>query len=332
MTDIDDGTLVVVCAADDAFAMPLAVMACSVLDNLNPKKRLLLYVIDGGITKRNKRKIESSLDLSRITLKWLTPDFSKLSNLKVSDHISYATYFRILIPDIIPESFHKAIYLDCDLVVIKDLDELWCTSFNGKHLLAVQDMAAPYMRSSKVLKNYDHCGPYLSDDTALINYRELGLTGDYKYFNAGVLVINLDKWREDNISETVINYLHTNKKYVRWWDQDGLNAILAGKWKELDLRWNQGARIYRYPSWGQSPYEKHLYNKILSNPYIIHFSMASKPWHFDCSHPARDLFFHYLDMTAWAGWRPKSPLKKVFMEYLSSQKKLISQKLKMVLR
>ena len=334
MIELSDDTIVLVCAADDAFAMPLAAMIRSVLYNSSPEMRILLYVMDGGITKRNKRKILNSWDLNRITVEWLTPDLSILNDLKVSDHISVATYFRILVPDIIPERSQKAIYLDCDLIVMGDIGQLWDADFNGSYLLAVQDMSAPYMCSSTALRNYPLCAPYLSADTALTNYQELGLSAECKYFNGGVLVLNLEKWREDNISKAVIDYLEGNKEHVRWWDQDGLNAVLAGQWSELDLRWNQMPHIYRYPSWEESPFDEDVYNQVISNPYIIHFATGSKPWHHDCSHPARDLFFHYLDMTDWAGWRPKAPFKNVSREHLSKQKQLIriKQRLKTTLR
>lgn len=137
----------------------------------------------------------------------------------------------------------------------------------------------------------------------LRNYRELGINPNYKYFNAGLLVINLDKWRRDNIGEKVVKFLQDNKDYVRDHDQDGLNGVLAGQWGELDPRWNQMPRIYTYSSWEDSPYDRESYNALLHDPYIIHYTTPPKPWQRGCPHPAIDLFFQYLDQTAWSGWR-----------------------------
>ena len=313
MVTPNSDSIVVVCGADNAFAMPLAVMVRSALSNLSPERRILLYVIDGGITKRHKRKILKSWDLERITVEWLMPSISLLKNMKVSGHVSVATYFRILIPLLLPEKLHKAIYLDCDMIVMGDLGQLWDFEFHQSYLLAVQDVTLPYMCSSIALKNYKLSAPYLTSDTALVNYRELGILPECKYFNAGVLVINLNKWREDNISRKVINYLEQNRENVRYWDQDGLNAVLFDKWSELDPRWNQMTHIYHYPSWRESPLDEETYNQVISEPKIIHFAWKPKPWHYDGSHPARDIFFNYLDMTEWSGWRPKNPFKKTFL-------------------
>jgi lipopolysaccharide biosynthesis glycosyltransferase len=118
-----------------------------------------------------------------------------------------------------------------------------------------------------------------------------------------MLVINLDKWRTDNIPLKVIEYLERNKEYVRDHDQDGLNGVLAGQWGELSPRWNQMPRIYSYASWQESPYDEQLYNELLNHPYIVHYTTPPKPWHKGCEHPNTALFFQYLDQTAWSGWR-----------------------------
>lgn len=90
-------------------------------------------------------------------------------------------------------------------------------------------------------------------------------------------------------------------------DQDGLNAILAGKWQEIHPLWNQMPRIYDYSSWNESPFAEDIYNELLHRPYIIHCTNYPKPWcaglRVECKHPKKHLFFQYLDMTAWSGWR-----------------------------
>jgi lipopolysaccharide biosynthesis glycosyltransferase len=91
---------------------------------------------------------------------------------------------------------------------------------------------------------------------------------------------------------------------VRWVDQYALNVVLSGRWGQLDLRWNQGARIFSYPSWSLSPFDRKTFEQLRDDPYIIHFTTADKPWLVSCLHPSRKLFFEYLDRTAWAGWRP----------------------------
>lgn len=287
MTTPDTKSIVVVCAADNGYAMPLAVMICSVIENLKSDCKLDLFVIDGGIKEYNKRKIIRALESAQWDVKWVQPPDGLLEKMKLSGHITVATYYRLLIPELLPRQFKKAIYLDSDLIVNEDLGKLWNIDMGENYLLAVQDTSIPYV----------------SSPGGLVNYKELGILPNHKYFNAGVLVINLEKWRAERIDAKVIKYLEQNRDCVRWWDQDGLNAVLVGKWRELDPRWNQTPAIYSYPSWRDSPFPEKIYSAILNNPYIIHFASASKPWNSRDKHPATNLFFQYLDMTAWSGWR-----------------------------
>ena len=239
MISSDTESLAIVCAADNNYVIPLSVTLKSILVNLKISQRITCFVIDGGIQEVNKQKILKSLDSQQIIIEWLQPTDAILSKVKVSGHVTVATYYRLLIPDLLPQHIEKVIYLDCDLVVNEDLQKLWA------------------------------------------------------------------------ISTQAIEYLEQNKEHVLNWDQDGVNAVLAGKWRELDPRWNQTPSVYKYRSWKDSPFTEDDGVTVIQQPYIIHFATAIKPWHYYCEHPAKDLFFQYLDMTSWSGWRPKKPLKYI---------------------
>lgn len=261
--------IVLVCAADENYAMPLAVTVYSASLNLKSKQRIELFVIDGGIKKSTKSRIKKSLASESLTISWIQPTEKILDKLPLTDTLTTATYYRLLVAQLIPAHFHKAIYLDTDVVVKGDLSQLWNIDIGENYVLAVQDIS---QRS-------------------------------FKYFNSGVLVINLEKWRTENIGSRVIEYIEQNRDSIRWLDQDGLNGVLVEKWGELDPRWNQMHAIHEYSSWRESPYAEDVYNDVLHNPYIVHFTTPPKPWQKGCKHPGKDLFFQYLDMTDWSGWR-----------------------------
>jgi lipopolysaccharide biosynthesis glycosyltransferase len=278
--------VVVVCAADDNYAMPLTVTLRSVIENYHSRRKLALFIIDGGISHSNQRKIAKSLAKPQVDLEFLQPQTAFPPDMKLSRRMTLAIYNRLLIPDLLPLSFSKAIYLDSDLIVKANLAQLWEIEIEENYVLAVQDMYVAYVSSKGGLKNY----------------QELGILADSKYFNSGVLVINLDKWRFGQIATKVIEYVRANKEIMTFHDQEGLNALLAGKWGELDLRWNQIPYIYEYNSWANNLLKQQIqsnYDEILNNPYIIHFSSGRKPWRLGCKHPRKMEFFHYLRMTAW---------------------------------
>jgi lipopolysaccharide biosynthesis glycosyltransferase len=168
----------------------------------------------------------------------------------------------------------------------------------------VQDCAAPYLDASLGLSNFDKCGPHLGSPTPISNYRELGLDPMAAYFNSGVLVVDLEAWRNADLPRKMLNCLDRHRDHVRWWDQYALNVVLSGQWKPLDPRWNQGSHVYVFRNWTQSPYNRDTFLQVLDDPYIIHFTTRYKPWKVSCLHPLRHQFYRYVDRTEWAGWRP----------------------------
>ncbi len=292
-------SIVLVCTADDAYAMPLAVTIRSALENLKGNHVLDVFIFDGGIKKANKQKILESLRSEKCKVSFLSVPESITQSIKKEvhnyieevptalKHISVAAYYRLLIPELIPPQFEKVIYLDCDLVIKGDLGDLWQKDIGEYYVLAVQDVMIRDVSSSLVL----------------FNHQEMGIRGDSKYFNSGVLVINVKKWRASKFSFQAIEFLKKNRNILNFPDQDTLNVLFAGQWGELDPRWNLLLpHALAYSSWKTSPFSEDVYNDFIQNPYIIHFSSELKPW--NSRHPLlKEHFFEYVDMTAWSGWR-----------------------------
>jgi lipopolysaccharide biosynthesis glycosyltransferase len=283
--------IVVVTASDEAYAMPLAVMGRSLIANLESGRRVHLYVIARRLGERSRRRILDSWDADRLDVTWLDPDLRRLREVKVSGHVRVATYFRLLIGSLLPDTVERAIYLDADVIVEQDLGPLWELDLDGHPIAAAQDWI--------VLT--------VSAPNGLATWRELGLDVDQKYFNAGVLLIDLARWRRERTEQRILDHLKTHRELVRWWDQDGLNAVLGRECLELDPRWNLNIRNRIFPSPESLPFSSAEYEAIVAAPRICHFATHVKPWHSDCAHPRRDRFFHYLDQTTWAGWRPNRP-------------------------
>ena len=301
---LDDSRIAVVCAADDNYAMPLAVTLRSALEHLAPNWRLSVFIIDGGLQPSNQLRLRKSLPPQKCDIHWLPPPDALLGDIQVltdftveniplvgtvsaTQHLSIATYYRLLIADLLPKEINKVIYLDSDLVVLKDLGQLWTLDLQEAYLLAAHALLTPYV----------------SSPGALVNFQALGLPPDAKYFQPGVMLINLDKWRADQISTLCLQYLKTHRDCIRWHDSDVLNAVLAGKWGELDPRWNQTPDIYLFPAWQASPLSEQSFNQLLHDPYIVHFASRKKPWRSERALPLEDLWFRYLAMTAWSGRR-----------------------------
>lgn len=281
---------VLVTAADDDYAMPLAVMLRSALAHLRAAEGLDVTVMDGGIRPRNRRRIFAALPADNTTLRCVRPPHDRLRGLPVSGHIRISTYYKLLAAEMLPSTVGRAIFLDADIVVQGDLGELWRVDLDGRPLAAVQES-----------------GLTVDSPHGVKRYRELGLPAGAPYLNAGVLLMDLAAWRKEQIANAVFKYLREYRADVVFHDQDGINAVLANRWKPLERRWN-----YRVDCAQPARGKAEDWMAVLErDAAVVHFASSLKPWHFYAEHPARALFFRYLAETAWKEWRPRPPWRDV---------------------
>lgn len=283
--------VVVACAADNFFSIPLAVAAFSALKNLDGDRKMICCILDGGISKANREKIVQTLDSSRVEVRWIKPTSEQIQRTllkcRASSH-PISNYYRLLLPAILPTQFHKVIYLDSDVVVEGNLAELWDCEIGDNYVLAVQDPVHRSLLRAEHLKS--------------LHLERQGITADNKYLNAGVLVINLERWRQDKIADQILKCIAKNPDFP-FPDQDAINIVLAGKWGEISPLWNQMHVVHNFESPQDSPYDQSVYPDLIDNPRIIHYTSRPKPWGKNCTHPQANRYFTYLDQTAWSGWR-----------------------------
>jgi lipopolysaccharide biosynthesis glycosyltransferase len=309
--------VVVVSATDNGYAMPLAVTIRSALDHLDPHRRLRLYVLDGGLSDESKTRLFKSWNDPRLTVHWVQPNMEQVRDLFVSDQVTVVTYLRLLMAQLLPEQVTRAIYIDADMLVRQDLGQLWDEPQGDHAVLAVPDIAAPYLDAPAMLPNFKNCCEHLCAWTPIVNFRELGLPADGQYFNGGLLVADLTRWRRENFAEQMLRCLREHREHVLWWDQYALNVVLARKWRPLNVRWNQNAHVFVYPSWQKSPLDRPTFTELRESPWIVHFCSPSKPWRYFCRHPFTRDFRRCLKRTDWKGWQPARPERflKQWWEY-----------------
>lgn len=287
---------------NDAFAMPLAAMVRSALDALRPGWTLELHVLDGGLSDDSRRRLERSWQGAPLVAHWRTPDFARLAGLPVDAKWSQATYYRLLLPDCLPSDVDRVLYLDCDMVVVKDLVDLWEEPFHEALCLAVQDPTSAYFDPAAV----PAAKRAYPEEVRVRNWRELGLPPESPYFNAGLLSIDLAAWRREGLARKLVDCLHENREHVTYVDQYALNVVCAGRWRMLDPRWNRPACLTSAPpdSWDDPLYTRDGWERLLADPWIVHYIGGDKPWHRGGPPAERNRLFAALDRTDWAGWRP----------------------------
>ncbi|WP_052055277.1 glycosyltransferase family 8 protein [Myxosarcina sp. GI1] len=301
--------IVVVCAADNNYAMPLAVTIRSAMENFNSSRQLLWFVMDGGITKRNKNRILKSLKSEMFTsgqfeIRWLPKPEVFDNDVVLSDRLPScqslpnAAFYRLVLPEVLPKQFRKAIYIDCDIAINASLKKLWEINIEDYYLLAAKNI------NSHTISH---------PEAGLLNWRELGFSPDDKKFMSGVLVFNLEKWRANNMCTKALDYLEHNMHYIRWHDSDVLHAIVKNQWGAVDGKWN----FYK---------GRPLTKEEVDSAFIIHYISPAKPWIAIEKTNENNLFFHYLRMTDWSGYKHTIPQR--LWRRLKRENKKIRSKLR----
>ncbi|WP_114789069.1 glycosyltransferase family 8 protein [Niabella yanshanensis] len=263
-------TIHIVAATDNHYAILLAALVKSVEVNHHTPEPVVFTVIDDGISAGNRKKIAASVQGGRVSINWVNSKNLIPENIQLPlDNSAFplTTYLRIFGP-YAPAEASKVIYLDVDTIVLDDISKLWHTDLNNNLFAAVQDVQETVSCSW----------------AGIPNYKELGIPPETKYFNAGVLLINAKRWRDEQIAGKVIQFLHENRKHINYADQYGLNGVLYNQWLQLDPQWNWFA------------FKEH------QRPALIHFLDIKPIFKNYKSEPLfQKYFFEYLNQTPFKG-------------------------------
>ena len=252
-------------AVDDNYAPYLAVALRSLIDNSSKQNIYDINILIEAISEKHERIIlsmqEENVKISFCNVKDKVR--SLCSRLHLRDYYTRATYYRFFIPELFPQ-YNKGLYLDCDIAITRDVADMFNISL-GNNLVGAM--------SEEVMTDIDVFGRY--------SEVVLGVPRN-RYFNAGILSMNLREMRSMKIEEVFASLLAV-KTYSVAQDQDYLNVICYGRVKMLDLLWNKTPMPYSDP------------DKI---PYIAHYKINFKPWKYD-GIVYGDIFWKYAERTPY---------------------------------
>lgn len=250
-TKQNEKTVPIFFSCDDNYIPYLAVSLESLEKNADLNRNYHIKVLhSNSINLDNQAKIKNKYqnDIFDVEFVDITPYVEKLaSKLFTRDYYSKATYYRLFIPNLYPQ-YDKALYLDSDIVVLKDISKLYDTQLGSNYVGAIPD------ESVQLIKEFQD---YVENRIHVDHYS--------KYFNAGILLMNLDELRKDNFEDMFIDML-TNVKFTVAQDQDYLNSICAGK-------------VTFVPAvWDKMPFPSDIKENDLC---LIHYNLDMKPWQKD---------------------------------------------------
>lgn len=273
-----ENAIPVVLAANDKYVPYLTVTLQSVFDNVNPKYNYDIVVLNTDISNEHQTVLKRTYQRNNVSVRFYNVT-ALLKNRDLQEqiyvsHITVETYYRLLMQDIM-QGYDKVLYIDSDLVVLDDVANLYNVDIGDNYVGAVVDI--------------DFAGCYKGADPKRKDYcsQTLKIKDPYKYFNAGVLIMNLDAFRNAFTTKEIFDITESQKWLYQ--DQDVLNAICDGHVYFLDMEWNvvmnwkEGVES-RLKTLRMAPHQ--LYQDYLmsrKNVKIAHFAGHQKPWNVvDC--------------------------------------------------
>ena len=257
-------TIPVFFAADKNYLPYLSVAITSLKAHSNPEFLYKIHVLYTGELGERANEI-SALAVENVSI-----SFDDISNvidrinafIHCRDYYTDAIYYRLFIPELFTQ-YEKAVYLDCDTVLLDDIANLYQIDLKDNLIGAVADQAVAGVGA---FRDYTR--------------NALGIPPE-EYFNSGVIVMNLNKFREIRFYERFCRVLGSYHFIVAP-DQDCLNLICKGK-------------VYYYGGeWNRMP----IAGKDKKKPALIHYNLTMKPWHYD-DVLYQEYFWEYAKQTAF---------------------------------
>lgn len=272
-------------SSDDNYAQHLGVSMLSLFENNRSFKNITIYIIENNISNKNKERLLNIAEQYKREIKFIDfKEYEKKLNLNMDNYISISAYARLFLDEIVEDN--KVIYLDCDSIVNGSLEELWNLDISDYFVAGVEDTVG---ENSKT---------------------KIGLNYEDKYINSGMLLINLEKWRENDIKSKFIEFIDYYNGNVFHHDQGTINGVLKNKILILHPKYNlmttfvtmSRDEIMKYYKLKEY-YLESIIDEAKSEAIFIHYTPAfvNRPWIDKSKHPLKYLYEEYLERTPWRG-------------------------------
>ena len=271
---------------------------CSLFDKNRDMKQITVYVLSLGLSEENREKLQTIAEAYGRELVILElGDIRKRFDFEVdTGGYDISIMGRLFMGEMLPESVKRVLYLDCDTVVVRSLKKMWKEDLGDAVLGAVME-------------------PTIYEAVK----ESIDLGKDDGYYNSGMLLVDLERWRKENVQEKLMSFLKEKGGALFASDQDLLNGALKGKIHTLMPEWNffPNYRYFNYQtlvahSSAYGAVSKEAFQHAKKHPAIIHYMGDERPWIRGNLNHYRRAYEKYLAMTPWAG-TPKETGKERYM-------------------
>lgn len=271
--------------ATDSYTSLLGISLFSLLENNKDREELNIYILSPDLSQKNFNAISDLVaSYHRSVTICDIADFSNHFNFDFNTSgFNNVVLARLLLTHYLPDTVRSVLYLDCDVIVNGSLRELEQIDLTDYAFAAVPELCMP-----DVQKEY------------------IGLDSADQYYNSGVLLINLDYWREHHITQQFLDYYASVNGKLLYPDQDILNHCCKGHILPISHRYNLAPVLHYFPRYFIKSYQpayycnsRQEYQDILQHPVMIHFLGDERPWFNGNFNPYRKLYEHYKYLSPW---------------------------------
>lgn len=214
-------------------------------------EEITVYLINSELSEKEIHEIEEIIDIEKDILVDVKVPDSIITDLKVDKKFRKENFYKLLIPQLLPDELEKVLYIDVDIIAKKDISEIFNINLGNYLYAAVED----YMVNSK-MKDY---------------IKELGFCDSEKYINTGVLLINLKELRKYNYLVEYVEYINKEIGNFKFFDQQVINAFHHGKFLVIEEKYNL------IPQYKNAVDFIKYHIRVDKEPVIIHYA-GMKPW------------------------------------------------------
>jgi lipopolysaccharide biosynthesis glycosyltransferase len=265
----------VILATDENYAAPCGVTMESLLQNTSAPSAVHFAIFGRELHEETGAKLREVAQGHGATAEIHSTETERFEGLPIIEVGSLDTFTRLYAPAEF-SSYERVLYIDCDVLVERDIGELFSVDLNGAVAAAVPHGPTPFVSQFK---------------------EQHGLSADDPVFNAGVLAIDPQKWAAQNIARRAVDWIDTQDEDNLFFpDQDAINVVLEGQIKRLDPQWNLEARYHREEWMGLSDW----WSKNDDENVIVHYTGAHKPWKQWVYVPRQWTYRSYLEDTPFA--------------------------------
>jgi lipopolysaccharide biosynthesis glycosyltransferase len=253
-------------AADARYGRYAGIAIASVLAS-NPRQRFLVHLFSNGIRRSDLRKLRHLLNRAggELTVYDVVGKLAASRPPPARGHLNATAYARLMMGELLPATVRRVIYLDCDVICTGELWPLWQLADSVAVLGAVFDRTGERWKAL------------------------LGLSLEAQYFNSGVLIVNLDGWRQRDAASRIVKWIAANPAKATLADQDAINACLQGEITPLPECWN----LQIGQDSGPLPAER------LKDGVLLHYTGEHKPWRFRFAGLGAEIFLRHKRRSPW---------------------------------